>query len=61
MKKTTIFILIEDSGITVFSKGGLLKFAKDKYNIRTNCATEALKSIKFHDENITLYESELQQ
>lgn len=60
MKKTTIFILIEDGGITVFSKGGLLKFAKDKYNIRTSSAKVALKSIKFHDENITLYESELQ-
>lgn len=60
MKKNTIFILIEDSGITVFSKGGLLKFAKEKYNIRTSMATVALRSIKFHDKKITLYESELQ-
>lgn len=60
MKKTTIFVLIEDEGITVFSKGGLLKYAKEKYNIRTSMATVAMRSIKFHNENITLYESELQ-
>ena len=56
----TVFVLIEDSGITILSKGGLLKMAKEKYDIRTRSASVALKGIKNIDNNITLYEDEVQ-